>query len=482
MKKNIYKNYLYNISYQITVILLSLATTPYIARVIGAEGIGEYTYTQSITYYFILFGCIGLNLYGQREIAYVQEDKIKISKTFWELISIRLISNIISIVLFIIFFVKGSEYHTLFLIQILDIVGAFFDISWFFQGLEDFKKIAYRNFFVKLLGVICIFLLIKTPSDLNLYVFCYSITILIGNISMWFNLPKIITRIKIKELSLIKHLKPTFLLFIPQVATSIYTVMDKTMIGTLTGIQSEVAFYEEAQKIVRVALTFITSVGLVMLPRVSNVYSKNDNNKVIEYLRKSFKFVFMISMPLAFGLASISNKLIPCFLGDGYEKVALNLIVISPIIIIMGITNVIGTQYLLPVKRQKEYLLSIIIGTCVNLVVNYILIPNMLSLGAAIGSVIAEIIIMICQIYFVKKEFDFKSIFSGLWKYILASIIMLFIIIILDELLPVKITSVFIQIIIGGIIYFLSLILMRDSELIKYIDKLKNRFKEQKDE
>lgn len=470
-KNKIIKNYLYNISFQLLVMILPLITTPYVSRVIGADGIGAYSYTQSLTYYFILFGCVGLNLYGQKEIAYVQDDKKRRSSIFFELIFIRFFTNGVSIALFSLIFLGHTRYHTLFLIQILDIAASCIDISWFFQGLEDFKKIVIRNFIIKLAGVIMIFTLVKQPGDLYLYVLCYSSTLFLGNASMWIYIPRFVSKVSWKAIELKKHVRPALILFLPQIATSIYNVLDKTMIGALTGIDAEVAYYEQAQKIVKVALAFITSLGVVMLPRVAAVFSQRNFDQIKLYMSRSFQFVFFLGLPLTFGLIGISKGLVPWFYGEGFDKVYPNIIIISPIILVVGITNVIGVQYLLPTNRQKDYLISVVVGSLINLCMNFLLIPRMQSIGAAASTIIAETSVMICQIYFVRKEFDICVILKGMINYLFGSGIMLIVIVFLSRRLPVSIISTLIEIFAGILIYILVLFILKDNVL----DKCKNK-------
>ena len=272
-KKSITKNYIYNLSYQILIIFLPLITTPYVSRVLGAENVGIYGYTLSIVTYFVLFGALGISMYAQREIAYVQSDIKERSKIFFEIIIFRFITMFVSIFLYYIFFVNGNNYQNYYFILIMELVSTCFDISWFFQGLEEFKKTVIRNIIVKLISFICILVFVKTKNDLSIYILIYVLSNFIGNMSLWMYLPKYIEKIKINELNIFKHLKPTLWLFIPQIAMQIYTVLDKTMIGTIIEDKSEVGYYEQAQKIVKLCLTLVTSLGIVMVPRIANTFA-----------------------------------------------------------------------------------------------------------------------------------------------------------------------------------------------------------------
>lgn len=473
MDKKVIKNYLYNLGYQVLIILLPLVTTPYVSRVLGAKGIGTYGYTNSITQYFILFGCIGLNLYGQREIAYYQNDIQKRSKVFFELLLLRIITVSISIILYYFTFCQNPTYGYIFSIQIIDVVASMFDISWLYQGMEDFKKIVLRNTLVKICGLIIIFMFVKSSADLPIYVLSYSATLLLGNLSMWMYLPKFVKKVSLKYLNIQKHLRPTIVLFLPQIATSIYTMLDKTMIGALTNNTAEVGYYEQSQKIIRMAMTIATSLGTVMLPRVANLFKEGKLDEVKESMYISFQFISFLTFPLCFGLIGISKGFVPWFFGEGYGKVVYNLMVISPIIIIIGYSNVIGTQFLLPTGRQKEYTLSVCTGTVVNLCCNFLLIPMLLSYGAAIATVIAELSVTLVQVIATRRTFSYKHIFKLVYKYIVAAFLMLVVLLFLSNIMPVGILYTVIQMTAGCFVYFIVLIVLKDSSVYTVLKKIK---------
>lgn len=473
MDKKIIKNYIYNLFYQVLIIILPLITTPYVSRTLGAKAIGTYGYTNSITQYFILFGCIGLNLYGQREIAYYQNNVEKRSKVFFELLLLRIFTVTFSIILYYFSFCKNKTYGFIFTIQIIDVIASMFDISWFYQGMEDFKKIVIRNTLVKICGLIIIFMFVKAPSDLPIYVLSYSITLLLGNLSMWMYLPRFVQKVKLNSLNIIQHLRPTIILFLPQIATSIYTMLDKTMIGALTGNTAEVGYYEQSQKIIKMAMTLATSLGTVMLPRVANLYKEGNENAVKESMYSSFKFISFLVFPLSFGLIGVSKGFVPWFFGGGYDKVIFNIIIISPIIFIIGYSNVIGTQFLLPTGKQKQYTLSVCTGTVVNVICNFLLIPNFLSYGAAVATVLAELSVTLVQIISTRKFFSYRFILKIVYKYIIASLVMLCVLVIVSSYLSISIINTIIEIILGCIIYVSMLFLLKDTTLRTFLLKIK---------
>lgn len=258
MSKSIAKNFTYNLMFQIVSLLIPLMTVPYISRIIGKEGIGVYSYTLSITQYFIILGTLGVALYGNRQIAYVRDDKEKMSKTFWSIAVLQIITTSIALIFYILIFGSNKRYGSTYLIQSINIIGAMIDISWLYMGLEDFKKIVTRNLVVKILGIMCIFCFVKSYEDLYIYIVINGLMILVGNLVMWMYIPKTVLKVKLKITDIKEHLVPIIKLFIPQIAIQIYVVLDKSMLGTLANM-GEVGLYDQSQKIVKLILGLVTS-------------------------------------------------------------------------------------------------------------------------------------------------------------------------------------------------------------------------------
>lgn len=467
-KKSIVKNYIYNLIYQMLTIVLPLVTTPYLSRVLGAGPIGIYGYTLSIVTYFILFGSLGIAMYGQREIAYVQEKKEEQSKTFWEIVIFRVITMTVALIIFYLTFCLKGEYSLYYKILILELVANAIDISWYFQGVEDFGKTVVRNIIVKSLSLVCIFIFIKSPEDLWKYFLIYTVANVFGNLTMWMYIPEILPKVRLKDLNLIKHIKPTLALFVPQIATQIYVVLDKTMVGNITGNMSEVGYYEQAQKIVKALMLVVTALGTVMSSRIANTYATKSYEEVKEYLRKSFKIVWFLGMPIMLGLIAITPNMVPWFYGEGFEAVIPLLIATSPIILAIGLNNVTGVQYLIQTGKQNIFTISVTVGAVINVIFNFVLIKIIGTVGASISSVFAEVIILFVQLYYLKEEITIKDVIEDSFKYIISGIIMAIIVYGISLKMNIGIISTLIQIIIGGIIYVLVLIILKD-ELIKVI-------------
>ena len=112
-------------------------------------------------------------------------------------------------------------------------------------------------------------------------------------------------------LQIFGHVKQTFAYFIPTIATSVYTVLDKTMIGAITDNAKENGYYEQATKIVKMAETLVFSLNTVMSSRMSYLYAQQKYNEIKEKIRTSFDYLMLISIPLAVGIIGVSRNFVP---------------------------------------------------------------------------------------------------------------------------------------------------------------------------
>lgn len=470
-QKSIKKNYVYNLTYQILTLITPLITTPYLSRVFGADGIGTCSYIESISSYFVLFATLGLTTFGQRETSYVQDDRKKRSIIFWETNIIELIASTLCIVAYVAFSFSQTNYK-LYLVLVLNLFSVIANISWFFQGMEEFGKIVLRNIIFKIINIVYIFTFVKTKDDIIIYLFGVAFFGLINNLSYWISVPQYIDRPILKELHPSKHIKTVIALFVPTIAMQVYTVLDKTMIGVITNNSFENGYYEQALKIARLVLTIVTSLGTVMIPRIGYHYSKGDMEIVKQYMYRAYKFVWLCGVPLTLGLIAISNNFVPWFFGDGYDKVVSLLGILSFLILAIGINNVTGMQYLIPTKRENIFSLTVIIGALTNFLLNFFLIQMFQSMGAAIASVVAETTIAIIQIYIVRKELSpFEIVKCGL-HYFIAGGLMFITLMQIRGYFNASVLHTFELVIIGVIIYGSVLLVMKDEFLLSNIYKI----------
>ncbi len=478
MEKKLTKNYIYNLSYQIINLIFPLITTPYVSRILGANGIGVYSYTISIVTYFVLFGSLGISLYGQRQIAFLQTKPKRRTRVLFETVLLKGFTLAIAIGIFVWLFAFKGAYAKYYKILLFYIVGNILDISYFFQGMEEFKMIVNRNFVVKLLSIACTFIFIKTEKDVSTYLLIYALSTLLGNLSLWFWLPKFIAKPDLNEFNVFRHVRPALALFVPQIAVQIYTVLDKVMLGALLTDKAQVAYYEQSHKIILIILTVVTSLGTVMMPNIAHKFANKLMDEIKEDIYKSFRFIYLLAFPMMFGISAVAKDLIPVFLGEGYEASIPVIYIISPIVLFIGLSSVSGVQYLLPTLRQTQYTIAVSAGAATNLILNFIFIPYFKAAGAALGTICAEFVVTALQFIFIRKDFSIKKILFSCWKYLLSGLVMTGCIIlanmfILTSLHPV--IRIGIDLAIGGIVYLVMLIVLRDDLLKGFIGGLRKK-------
>lgn len=456
----IVKNFLFNVSYQVFILLVPLVTTPYISRVLGSEGVGINAYTNSIIQYFILFGSIGISTYGNRQIAYSRGNARDVSQDFWEISILRFLTIAISYIAFLIYLNFVSQYHGFLFAQSFQIIAAAFDISWLFMGLENFKITVLRNFVVKIISLVCIFTMVKTENDLGTYILILSLSLLIGNLSLWGYLKRYISKPDFKTLKIFKHIKPSISLFIPQVAIQIYLVLNKTMLGSISGVKSA-GYFEYSDRIVKIVLAVVTSIGTVMLPRMASIYASRDFGKLKQYMYTTGDFINFLSIPLMFGLAAIAPKFSVWFMGKEFAITGNLMIVESAVIFLIGWGVMLGNQYLIPTNQTGKYTWAVSISALVNLVLNVPLIYSIGVMGATIATVASEITSTGLQLFFIRRQIEIPKLFKGLWKYLLSGLIMFLIVRYLNNIFTMTIVTLATEVIAGALIYVILCLVLR---------------------
>lgn len=474
-KSKVASNYLYNVAYQILTFITPFITTPYLARVFGSESLGIYNYTYSIVYWFILFGMLGLGIYGNRQIAKVRDDDEKRSRTFCEIFTLQVLNVLFSmLVYFVVFRFFDKQYFNIFLLQGLMVFATLFDISWFYNGIENFKKITIRNFAVKIITIILIFLIIKNPDQVVQYVWINIAMLFFSNIVMWINLKSYVKFVKVKIKDAYKHFKNTFILFLPQIATTIYSTFTQTLIGFLYTDISEVAFYNQAYKLITMCLAITTTIGTVMLPRIVNSKAHDGIEKVKSMTNKTFKIALFLALPLAFGIAAGSIYFVPWFLTNEFKTVGYLLMIMAPVLVFISMTNVMGTQFLLSCDRDKDYTISVVGGCIINILCNIFLISKFGSMGASIATVITEASVFFIQYFMVRKTFDFSGIITKGFKYFSVALVMGIIIFLVGHFMGANIITNFVQLLVGMLVYIGILYFTKDDLLLFLLEKVKD--------
>lgn len=464
-KKSIKKNYIYNLTYQILLLITPLITTPYLARVLEPDGVGCVSFAESIVSYFTLFAALGITTYGQREISYVQDDKKKRSRVFWETKALQVITSVTAILIYIPFSLL-QENKIMYLILTFNLIAVTVDVVWLFQGMEEFGKIILRNIIFKVIGIAYIFIAVKTKDDINKYVFGLAFFLFLSNASLWCYVPEFVGKPDWREIKPTRNLKVVLSLFVPTIAIQIYTVLDKTMIGLITQSSFENGYYEQAIKMSRILLIVVTSLGTVMIPRIGFHFSKGETEQIRSYMYRGYRFVWFLGVPLCFGLIGVASNFVPWFFGPGYERVVPLMGILAFLIPAIGVSNVTGMQYLIPTKRQNLFTMTVLIGAGVNFTLNLVLINFFRSTGAAIASVTAETVIALVQIYLVRRELSPREIFLSSRHYLLAGGVMLFVVKALGNALTPSILHTIILVLCGASVYGTVLVIMRDEFLL----------------
>jgi O-antigen/teichoic acid export membrane protein len=293
---------------------------------------------------------------------------------------------------------------------------------------------------------------VKSSNDIGIYIFILGIAQVLGNLTLWPYLKNVVHSPKFSNLNILRHLGPTTMLFIPQIATQVYLQLNKTMLGQFDSVVAS-GYYDYADKLVKMALAVITATGTVMLPHMSNLAAKGDMKRFNNALYKSFSFVSFLAIPLAFGIAAIATTLAPWYYGEKFAVVGRLIIIEAPVAVLIGWSNVIGLQYLMPLKRVKDYTKSVTYGAIINILINIPLILTMGAGGATLATVIAEVVVTGYQFWVVRHNIHFNKLFKDTGKYLIAAVAMFIVVYTLNGMMKISIGSLAGQIAEGILVY-----------------------------
>lgn len=447
-------NIIYNLSYQILILIIPLITAPYLSRVLGVDGTGIYSYVFSVAYYFQIAITLGLANYGNRAIAKVKDDRKLVSKTFWSIYFMQLTIGVAVVIAYLLYslFIAEDAFRMYYIAFFPYVLAAVFDVNWFFFGLTEFKFTTIRNTIVKLLSLVCIFSFIKTQDDLILYFIITGATFLLSSVLLWtrvrknadFYLPSI------KEV--VVHMKPNLILFIPIFAMSIYRVMDKIMIKELSSI-TENGYYENADKIIAMALTVFSAVATVMMPSVSNMVAQGKKDEIKTLLRDTMQISMFFGFGMMFGLMAVGRIFAPIFFGSDFQETGVLIQLLSITVVISGWKAVLRSQYIIPYEKDKAYVISLVAGAAVNVICNYCFIQLYQARGAVIGTIAAELVGFIIQTAVAAKDVNIWKLMKEGLIFAVPGAIMAGIVIVFLKLTGQGILQLCCGIIIGIIVY-----------------------------
>ena len=384
------RNYLYTVIIQFVSMLTPLVTAPYVARVLGSEGVGAFSYVQSVATVFSLFAALGLGAYGLREVSRVRDDSAAVSRLFWDLTRLRLVTTAATLALYALLCLWVGDWRLYGAMGLL-IVAAGLDLTWFLQAMERFGTLMLRHVAVKVLGVVLIFAFVRHRDDVALYALIQSGSTLLSNLLLWPRLRGMVG--SVSKGRFLAHLRPSLVYFVPAVATSVYTVLDKTMLGILAHDMAQNGYYESAHKMIRLLLAVITSLNVVVGVRTSYLFGQQREDAVRVHIVDTYRFTCALSLPLMGGVIACAGGFTLSFFGAEFAAAGGMLRLFSPLLFLIGTSNVLGSLYLTPAGFRRRSNRAILTGAGTNVVLNLFFIPRFGGYGAVVASVAAEAVI-----------------------------------------------------------------------------------------
>lgn len=463
----------------ITGILFPVITFPYAARVLMPEGIGAVNFLNSIIGYIVLLTSLGIPMYAVKEVAKYRDDKLTRDKITVEIIllsTILCLLGYVAVWLLAEFVPQIHQQASLFYILSLTIVFTSIGVNWFYQGIEDFKFITVRAIIIRSLAAAALFIFVKNPSDLLVYGMITVGSTVGNNFINFIHLRKHIDRrsFSLRELSVFRHLKPALQVFILNLIISLYIQLNSIMLGFISG-DDAVGYFTAGTKITHIGLTLISSLGTVLLPRCSHLLKIGDKEGFASVINKSLNVTLALSLPMTAGLILLATPVTMIFCGGEYMDAIPVLYLNAPVIIFISLTNVMGIQILYPMDKVNLVILSVSWAAILNLILNFILLPEYGATGAAISTLIAEFSVLLIQILCGRKYYPFKISALFGFRYIIATIIMSIAVYAAIIQFHTDIIKLITGLSIGLIVYLLTLIIMKDSLVMEMLTIVKNK-------
>ena len=469
------QNLFFNFIYQVVVILSPLVVTPKFSRVMGADYVGLKSYTYSIVYYFALIGALGLDMYGQRRIAIIKDDEEERSRVFLSVYLVKMACCFVSLSVYFVAFVllnHNSDVRILYLCWTLYLVREMINPVWYLQGIERFKLVSILNIISQVVYVLCVYLFINTKEDLWLYILFYAaIPLAIAIIFIPFVL-KDIKLVPLSKQEIFLVVKESLVYFVPTFASALYSMIDKTMLGVFDETKVTTGYYEQAEKLVKVALAFSTASFTIVRTRMSYVL-KNESQEVYRsYNEKFISFSMLLCWPIIFGIIGIAKDFVPLFFGEGYGTVIVLVYVFVWVIPCLTISGLLQAIYIFPYGLQNKMNIYYIIVLCVNVVLNLFLIPKFDAYGAVIASICSELLLAIVLLYKAKSKVDVKLFFVKSIRYIIAATTMLLVVLSISKFQMPLLHKLCLEFVCGVVAYFVVSLVLRDSFLILQVKKV----------
>ncbi|MCO5432262.1 oligosaccharide flippase family protein [Enterococcus faecalis] len=471
MNKKIINNFVYQGIYQVSTLVFPIITIPIVSNALGSEGVGTYNYIGSIVSYFVMVAGLGLSNYGIREIASVREDSDQRNKCFWELEALNFILTLLTLFIFVLFSFTVDK-QELYLLSGISILAVLFDITWFFYGIEDFKKITIINFVIKALTCLMIIRFIHTKDDLYVYFIIQSGGTLLANLSMWFFIPKKVEFIKIASLDVLKHVVPAARFFIGKISVVLYTTVNKSLLG-IFGTLTFVGLYTNSMLLISISVTMVSVLDNVLMPHMTKLYISAKKEKMKDILNKTIQLQLFFSILLFFGLVLVTPKLVPWLFGLEFSYTKYLIPFLSIIVVVQPLGFSISRQFLIPMNKIKEYNKSVMYAGFLGILINLTLIPFIGVWGAVVASILSETFVTIYRILELKREMNYSLDYAHIFKLVLIGIVMLSLTRFLTTGMSETIGTSVVQMVIGSVIYFIGSILFKVNPINIFNFKLK---------
>lgn len=477
-KKSLAKNSIFNVAYKGLTALFPLVTTSYISYVLLPQGVGKVSYANTIVSYFILIASLGLPSYGVKAIAQNNNSKEQRSKTFFELFLINFLATVCCIFayyLFVNYFPHFADRTALFNIMGLMLILNIFNIDWFYQGMEEYAYIATRSLVVKILSFVTMLIFVRDQSDYLIYALILCIATAGNNLLNAFQLRKYVAFPK-EKLALSPHMRPVFILLMSTIATEIYTMLDTVMLEYFHG-DIYVGYYSNPVKIVRMTYTVVIALVAVFYPRISMHYKEREYDVCNELLSRGTKILLLLALPCTVGLFSVAEYIVPLLFGEAFLPSVSTLRILSILVLVFSIAYFLGHVVLTATGMERMILRATVTGAVVNTVANLMLIPNYCQDGAAIASVISEVVVTIILLWHSRKFFRLEIGKNYIFSVMFSLVTMTAAVYGLKKILGGEIEMVAILIVAAVVVYFGSLLLCRNELLMELWEKVKNRKK-----
>lgn len=394
-KRSLTKNLIYNTAYQLIVTAVPLITTPFTARMLGVHSNGIHSFAESVVMWFCLTAALGTSVYGARSVAYCGGDVSRQKQTVFEIMLLRMLLSAAAICVYVPLYCINGEFVLIFRLQIINIIANMIDLTWYYQGIEDFRSVALRNGAVKLAYVVLLFALIRLPSDLPKYVLIIVGSSLAANVVMALDVLHRLKSVPLNgRLRPFSHIKASFGLFVPQIMSVLYAIFDRTMLGYMTATTDNVTIYDQGQRLILALAGILQSASMVMMVRVAGLSADNDEGSVRKHVESSVGYTLLLAVPMCFGLLGTANELIPIFLGGEYVRSTAVLKLLAPLVITMPLNSILGYQLLIPTGNEKSFTVGACIGAGVNVLINLFLLKSLTYIGACISSIAAELAVI----------------------------------------------------------------------------------------